>query len=119
MVETLYAGRIDRKIRIKAIEAILDLTKMFTEGAFDEIVKEQNSKSLNYDDNTIKNVTTILASKEKVVNFENIFNHTLFCIDNDGQSLTIFTAPSPQSKDYQNLEKFYNMGRNKYRKIFY
>ena len=112
MAETLYAGNIDRMIRVDLLKSILNLTQFFTEGAFNDIVKEQNQISLNYDENTIKNITDILASKEKIVNFENLKNNSLVCIDEDGQSLTILTNISPESKDYQDLEKFYNMGRN-------
>ena len=112
MTETLEAGEIDKIIRENLIKAILNLTKFFTIGAFDEILSEQKGAKFNYDENTIKEIANVLASKEKVINFENLKDNSLICINEDGQSLTILTNSIPNSEEYINLENLLNMGRN-------
>ena len=67
MVETLYAGGIDRIIRINLINSIINLTQFFTKGAFDEIVEEQSSVLFAYDENLIKNITIVLSSKKLLI----------------------------------------------------
>ena len=112
MAETLSAGEVDFIIRENLIKAILNLTKFFTIGAFDEILSEQKGPIFNYDENIIKEITKVLSSKEKVINFGNLKDNSLICINEDGQSLTILTNSIPGSEEYINLENLLNMGRN-------
>ena len=112
MAETLYAAEINSIIRVNLINAFLNLTKFFTIGAFDEILSEQKSSKFNYDENTIKEITNELSSREKIIKFEILKNNSLICINEDGQSLTILTNSIPNSEEYINLENLLNMGRN-------
>ena len=112
MAETLSAGQIDKIIRVNLINAFLNLTKFFTVGAFDEILSEQKGIKFNYDENTMKEITNALNSKEKIIKFEILKDNSLICINEDGQSLTILTNSKPNSEEYINLENLLNMGRN-------
>ena len=103
MAETLSAGQIDNIIRVNLIKAFLNLTKFFTIGSFDEILSEQKGTKFNYDENTMKEITNALSSKEKMIKFEILKDNSLICINEDGQSLTILTNSIPNSEVYINL----------------
>ena len=47
-----------------------------------------------------------------MVNFENLNNNGLVCIDENGQNFTILTNSRPGSEEYKNFENLLNMGRN-------
>lgn len=111
MPETFEMGQIDKIIRFNLVKAFLDLTKFFTIGAFDELLNEQKGTKFNYDENTIKAIANELSSKEKTINFDNLKDNSLICINEDKQSLTILTNCDKNSEDYENLEDLLNMGR--------
>ena len=116
MAETLYAAvingeKIDHKIRLNLVESILNLTKFFTIGAFDEILKEQKGTKFDYDENTMKNIAQTLST-DKNIKFENLKDNSLICINEDGESLTILTNSDKNSEEYKNLENLLNMGRS-------
>ena len=112
MAETLYAGEINGIIRENIIKAFLNLTQFFTIGAFNEIVTEQTGLISNFDEQLVKKATDTLEKKEKMVNFENLNNNGLVCIDENGQNFTILTNSLPGSEEYKNFENLLNMGRN-------
>ena len=112
MAETLYAGEINGIIRENLIKAFLNLTQFFTIGAFNEIVTEQTGLISNFDEELVKKATDDLAKKEKMINFENLNNNGLVCIDENGQNFTILTNSPPGSEEYKNFENLLNMGRN-------
>jgi hypothetical protein len=112
MIESIKTGNLTGQIRIDLLNEILELTKFFTIGAFDEIVTEQGGAIFDFtEDRAMEEATKALSTKEKVINFENLKDKSLVCIDEDGQSLTILTNSSPDSKEYKNLENLLNMGK--------
>ena len=111
MADTLHGAKIDGIIRENFIKAFLDLTKFFTIGSFDEILDEQKGTKFNYDENTIKEIANKLSSKEKKINFDNLKNNSLICINEDGQSITIMSNQIQNKEEIDNLENLLNMGK--------
>ena len=110
MIESIKAGNLSGEIRIDLINEILQLTKFFTVGAFDEIVTEQGGAIFDFnEDRAMEEATKALSTKEKVVNFDNLKDKSLVCIDEDSQGLTIITNSPSSSQEYIKMENLLNM----------
>ena len=90
MKESFIYSKEDTQIRIDLIKEILNLTKFFTIGAFDEIVTEQRGAIFDYsEDKAMEEATKALSSKEKIISFSNLKDKSLVCFNEDTQGITI------------------------------
>ena len=96
-------------IRTFIVESFIKLTKHFTEGAFTELLKSQETihKILfnQYDENNDINeaVNNLALYNHQVISFDNIDPSLIFFHEGTGQSFSIITTKNKNDKEYNDL----------------
>ena len=110
-------------IRSNIVKNFINITKYFTQGAFDDLLKNQiiTHKILfnQYDEgNDIKNAIDSLAEKKSgVFSFEKIDSSLLFFHQGNNDGFSILTNKDNKDKEYQNLLKLLNYYRKEKKKL--
>ena len=99
-------------IRSFFIQCLIEVTKHFIKGAYDDIIKEQNQveKNLknnndNNDDTYNKNLRTLISTKK--VSFDKV-DPSLIIFNDDKQSITIIATCNKNTPYYSKLKSLYN-----------
>ena len=109
-------------IRSNIVKNFINITKYFTQGAFDDLLKNQiiTHKMLfgQYDEgNDIKNAIDSLAEKKSgVFSFEKIDSSLVFFHQGDNDGFSILTNKDSKDKEYQKLLKLLNYYRKEKKK---
>ena len=118
MVESLKVSKTPLIIRKDIIQAFMDLTTYFTVGAFDKIIQKQNSSISKISDSSdynqkeeLEKANKILSEEEIIIDFKELNDKGLVCINEDGQSFTIITCAPKESEVYKKLDSLYNTNK--------
>ena len=109
-------------IRSTIVKNFINITKYFTQGAFDDLLKNQiithNILFGQYDEgNDIKKAIDSLAEKKSgVFSFEKIDSSLLFFHQGDNDGFSILTNKDIKDKEYQNLLKLLNYYKKEIKK---
>ena len=90
------------------ISSLIKITKYFTKGPYEELIKTQESTKSSLESNDID--TSSLKSLKIDINsitYDDI-KPSLIVFNNDGNSVSILTTCSEKDEEFQNLAKLYN-----------
>ena len=96
------------KLRELLISSLIKITKYFTKGPYEELIKTQESTKSSLESNDID--TSSLKSLKIDINsitYDDI-KPSLIVFNNDGNSVSILTTCSEKDEEFQNLAKLYN-----------
>lgn len=99
-------------LRKSIIGYLIKITKHFTEGPYEKLIKLQNN--LNYMDNSIINES--LKIKIDSITYDDI-KPSLVVFNNDGNSVMFLTTCSEDEEEFKILEKLYNTQNPVYKKL--
>ena len=107
--QLLSSGKKINYIRTIIVKSFINLTKHFTEGAFTDLLKSQEtthkSQFGEYDEgeDVDKGVNDLATNSQRVVSYEEIDPSLLFFHEGDGQLFSIITNKRPNDKEYKDL----------------
>ena len=95
-------------LRKLIIQYFINVTKHFTSGPFEELIKSQeNARLILKAKNIDKNFIVQMENKIKGITYQDI-KPSLVVFNLDGGSVTILTTLSKEDNEYKNLETLYN-----------
>ena len=105
------------KLRSLIIGSLIKVTKYFTIGPYENLIKTQNSTKsfLNSENNNI-NLINSLKIEINSITYDDI-KPSLVVFNNDNLSVTILTTCSEKEDEFKNLEKLYNSQDIEYQKL--
>ena len=108
-------------IRKLIISSLIKVTKYFTIGPYENLIKSQNiTKSIMKNEsyqNDI-NINNLLNIKIDSITYDKI-KPSLVVFNNDGNSVTIITTCNEDEEEFKNLAKLYNSQNIEYQKLRY
>ena len=102
-------------LRKLIISSLIKITKYFTIGPYENLIKTQNNAKLVvnklYNDNSI--INNYLSIKIDSITYD-IINPSLVVFNNDGSSVTILTTCNENEEEFKSLENLYNSQNPEY-----
>ena len=107
------------ELRELIISSLIKITKYFTEGPYDKLIKTQDEtkKSLDYGDTDNNNsIMNLLEININNISYDDI-KPSLIVFNNDGMSISILTTCSEKEEEFKKLEKLYNSQNTEYQRL--
>ena len=95
-------------VRKIVVQNLIKLTKHFTSGPFEELIKIQGDTKLKLEDKSMdKDLIEIMESKIKGITYDDI-KPSLVVFNLDGGSISILTTLSEKDQEFKSLETLFN-----------